>query len=133
MALYIPQSILHLARSLYVRPETYGPTYVCRMFLSAFTVCSIYLKCMWKLCCIEICLKMMQISDIHIKIKITAVMCVLLDENLTTVYLEIWSHLNDFFTLWHAVEVGNMSLKASCSNFSFRPCKSIYCLFSLFP
>jgi len=29
MALYIPQSILHLARSLYVRPETYGPTYVC--------------------------------------------------------------------------------------------------------
>ena len=28
MALYIRQSILHLARSLYVRPETYGPTYV---------------------------------------------------------------------------------------------------------
>jgi len=28
MALYIPQNILHLARSLYVRPETYGPTYV---------------------------------------------------------------------------------------------------------
>jgi len=28
MALYIPQSILHLARSLYVRPETYGPTHV---------------------------------------------------------------------------------------------------------
>ena len=25
----IPQSILHLARSLFVRPETYGPTYVC--------------------------------------------------------------------------------------------------------
>ena len=30
MALYIPQSILHLARSLYVKPETYGPTYVAR-------------------------------------------------------------------------------------------------------
>jgi len=28
MALNIPQSILQLARSLYVRPETYGPTYV---------------------------------------------------------------------------------------------------------
>ena len=28
MALYIPQSILHLARSLYVRPETYGPNYL---------------------------------------------------------------------------------------------------------
>jgi len=28
MALYIPQNILHLARSLYVRPETYGPSYV---------------------------------------------------------------------------------------------------------
>ena len=28
MALYMSQSILHLARSLYVRPETYGPTYV---------------------------------------------------------------------------------------------------------
>jgi len=38
--------------------------------------------------------------------------CVLLDENLTTVHLEIWSHLSDFFTLWHAVEFGNMSLKA---------------------
>jgi len=25
---WAPQSILHLARSLYVRPETYGPTYV---------------------------------------------------------------------------------------------------------
>jgi len=32
MALYIPQSILHLARSLYVRPETYGPTYVFLLF-----------------------------------------------------------------------------------------------------
>ena len=31
MALYIPQSILHLARSLYVRPETYGPNYVTRL------------------------------------------------------------------------------------------------------
>jgi len=29
MALYIPRSILHLARSLYVRLETYGPPYVC--------------------------------------------------------------------------------------------------------
>jgi len=32
MALYIPQSILHLARSLYVRPETYGPTYLYFVF-----------------------------------------------------------------------------------------------------
>ena len=32
MALYIPQSILHLARSLYVRPETYGPTYVVQQY-----------------------------------------------------------------------------------------------------
>ena len=32
MALYIPQSILHLARSLYVRLETYGPTYVIKYF-----------------------------------------------------------------------------------------------------
>ena len=28
MALYIPHSILHLARLLYVRPETFGPCYV---------------------------------------------------------------------------------------------------------
>ena len=28
MALYIPQSIFHLARLLYVRPETFGPYYV---------------------------------------------------------------------------------------------------------
>ena len=29
MALYIPHSIFHLARLLYVRPETLGPYYVC--------------------------------------------------------------------------------------------------------
>ena len=29
MALYIPQGIFHLARLLYVRPETFGPYYVC--------------------------------------------------------------------------------------------------------
>ena len=28
MALYIPQGIFHLARLLYVRPETFGPYYV---------------------------------------------------------------------------------------------------------
>ena len=28
MALYIPHSIFHLARLLYVRPETFGPRYV---------------------------------------------------------------------------------------------------------
>ena len=28
MALYIPHSIFHLARRLYVRPETFGPYYV---------------------------------------------------------------------------------------------------------
>ena len=33
MALYIPHSIFHLARHLYVRPETFGPYYV----LSGFT------------------------------------------------------------------------------------------------
>ena len=30
MALYIPYSIFHLARLLYVRPETFGPYYVCQ-------------------------------------------------------------------------------------------------------
>ena len=29
MALYIPHSIFHLARLLYVRPETFGPYHVC--------------------------------------------------------------------------------------------------------
>ena len=28
MALYIPHSILHLARLLYVRPETFGPYHI---------------------------------------------------------------------------------------------------------
>ena len=28
MALYIPHSIFHLARLLYIRPETFGPYYV---------------------------------------------------------------------------------------------------------
>ena len=34
MALYIPQSIFHLARLLYVRPETFGPYYVIRQIRS---------------------------------------------------------------------------------------------------
>ena len=33
MALYIPHSIFHLARLLYVRPETFGPYYVSRCFM----------------------------------------------------------------------------------------------------
>ena len=33
MALYIPHSIFHLARLLYVRPETFGPYYVCCTYL----------------------------------------------------------------------------------------------------
>jgi hypothetical protein len=33
MALYIPHSIFHLARLLYVRPEAFGPYYV-RLILS---------------------------------------------------------------------------------------------------
>ena len=32
MALYIPQSIFHLARLLYVRPETFGPRYVHKLY-----------------------------------------------------------------------------------------------------
>ena len=34
MALYIPHSIFHLARLLYVRPETFGPYYVQNLLLS---------------------------------------------------------------------------------------------------
>ena len=33
MALYIPHSIFHLARLLYVRPETFGPYYVLLNYL----------------------------------------------------------------------------------------------------
>ena len=32
MALYIPHSVFHLARLLYVRPETFGPYCVCRIW-----------------------------------------------------------------------------------------------------
>ena len=44
MALYIPQSILHLARSLYVRPETYGPNYVPQFLLSSEENCKMVNK-----------------------------------------------------------------------------------------
>ena len=33
MALYIPHSIFHLARLLYVRPETFGPYHILRRLL----------------------------------------------------------------------------------------------------
>jgi hypothetical protein len=33
MALYIPHSIFHLARLLYVRPETFGLYYVSLLFI----------------------------------------------------------------------------------------------------
>ena len=35
MALYIPHSILHLARLLYVRPETFGPYYVRMLYFAS--------------------------------------------------------------------------------------------------
>ena len=39
MALYIPHSIFHLARLLYVRPETFGPYYVyCKMIHSPYNI-----------------------------------------------------------------------------------------------
>ena len=56
MALYIPQSILHLARSLYVRPETYGPNYV-HLVYATNHICMIasilehYLLSMQQKCC----------------------------------------------------------------------------------
>ena len=48
MALYIPHSIFHLARLLYVRPETFGPYYVCLYRLSTVEM---YLGCLvWTIC-----------------------------------------------------------------------------------
>ena len=43
MALYIPHSVFHLARLLYVRPETFGPYYICvllhrRLFIFIISV-----------------------------------------------------------------------------------------------
>ena len=38
MALYIPHSLFHLARLLYVRPETFVPYYVCMSPRFATTV-----------------------------------------------------------------------------------------------
>ena len=38
MALYVPHSIFHLARLLYVRPETFGPYYVRYEVSKAVTV-----------------------------------------------------------------------------------------------
>ena len=45
MALYIPHSIFHLARLLYVRPETFGPNYVtiCTKYRSLRTSLKVYL------------------------------------------------------------------------------------------
>ena len=36
MALYIPHSIFHLERLLYIRPETFGPYYVCNRVFDWF-------------------------------------------------------------------------------------------------
>ena len=48
MALYIPHSIFRLARLLYVRPETFGPYYVCLYRLSTVEM---YLGCLvWTIC-----------------------------------------------------------------------------------
>ena len=51
MALYIPHSIFHLARLLYVRPETFGPYYVKRLQFSVIlltvlcTLLSVTVRC----------------------------------------------------------------------------------------
>ena len=42
MALYIPHSIFHLARLLYVRPETFGPYYV-YIYVRAVHLTSVYI------------------------------------------------------------------------------------------
>ena len=38
MALYIPHSIFHLGRLLYVRPENFGPYYVHTYYFSTATI-----------------------------------------------------------------------------------------------
>jgi hypothetical protein len=43
----------------------------------------------------------------------TAAIHMVLDDNLKTVYWEMWLHLNDPTTLRRAVKFGNMSLKMS--------------------
>ena len=51
MALYIPHSIFHLVRLLYVRPEMFGPHYVsalvfgCSLFYDTWTILSKYTVC----------------------------------------------------------------------------------------
>ena len=45
MALYIPHSIFHLARLLYVRPETFGPYYVSTVFNETLYVPCIIFQC----------------------------------------------------------------------------------------
>ena len=46
MALYIPYSIFHLARLLYVRPETVGPYYVLYKF-SGFQAIVVQITVLW--------------------------------------------------------------------------------------
>ena len=52
MALYIPHSIFHLARLLYVRPETFGPYYVCTFVIICHSVLlrmrNVSGKCCWE-------------------------------------------------------------------------------------
>jgi len=55
MALYIPQSILHLARSLYVRPETYGPTYIYIYIYIYICVCVSNTAYNWQIVCVRVC------------------------------------------------------------------------------
>jgi len=44
MALYIPRSIFHLARLLYVRPETFGPTFVYACIITGVLFTYLYVK-----------------------------------------------------------------------------------------
>ena len=47
MALYIPRSIFHLARLMYVRPETFGPTLVIMYTNVAKHVLCLYTPSYW--------------------------------------------------------------------------------------
>ena len=56
MALYIPHSIFHLARVLYVRPETFGPTTYLRQtqaFLNTYEWQRLFVKKKWDIYILE--------------------------------------------------------------------------------
>ena len=95
MTLYIPHSIFHLARLLYVRPETFGPYYVSWVNVTAlWAIC--LLCCSKKNCYLRHLLAMQRNFTFVVCITATPAVMISTDESAYSLVLTVSLGIEDF-------------------------------------